>query len=230
MEKYIFEMSEDGKKVSIKEPDRGKSLSAEEQVGEQLTRRARRANPIHTLPDNNVSAVFKKKRDDVKTLRTEIASLKGKIAELEEQAKLDQMYIDDCSAEIDRLNGDFETADARVTMWMSKYEEAEELRKKAEHERDLLKEMMHDIPSKKKYKVRQIAIIALALCRKALVVPKNKKKIAVLFSHMTGVSQNTISQNLCDTYKDQEIQDIAEPLKESMPELAEYLLENRFAG
>ena len=30
--------------------------------------------------------------------------------------------------------------------------------------------------------------------------------------------------------KDQEIQDIAEPLKESMPELAEYLLENRFAG
>ena len=113
---------------------------------------------------------------------------------------------------------------------MSKYEEAEELRKKAEHERDLLKEMMHDIPSKKKYKVRQIAIIALALCRKALVVPKNKKKIAVLFSHMTGVSQNTISQNLCDTYKDQEIQDIAEPLKESMPELAEYLLENRFAG
>ena len=110
MEKYIFEMSEDGKKVSIKEPDREKSLSAGEQVGEQLTRRSRRANPIHTLSDNNVTAVFKKKRDDVKTLRTEIASLKGKIAELEEQAKLDQMYIDDCSAEIDRLNGNLEVA------------------------------------------------------------------------------------------------------------------------
>lgn len=30
MKKYIFEVSEDGKKVSIKEPDREKSLSAGE--------------------------------------------------------------------------------------------------------------------------------------------------------------------------------------------------------
>ena len=82
MKKFIFEMSEDGKKVSIKEPDREKSLSAGEQVGEQLIRRLRRANPIYILPDNNVTDVFKKKRDDVNTLRTEIASLKGKIAEL----------------------------------------------------------------------------------------------------------------------------------------------------
>ena len=132
--------------------------------------------------------------------------------------------------DVDRLNGDLEVADANITMWMSKYEEAEELRKKAEHERDLLKEMMHEKLASKKYKVRQIAILALALCRKALVVPKNKKKIAELFSHLTGSSQNTISQNLCDTYTDEEIQDVAEPLKESMPELAEYLIENKFAG
>ena len=182
------------------------------------------------LTDPDSKALARKKRDDVKTLRTEIASLKGRIAELEEQAKLDQMYIDDSTAEIDRLNGDLEVADANITMWMSKYEEAEELRKKAEHERDLLKEMMHEKPASKKYKVRQIAILALALCRKALVVPKNKKKIALLFSHLTGSSQNTISQNLCDTYTDEEIQVIAEPLKESMPELAEYLIENKFAG
>ncbi len=179
-------------------------------------------------PDSK--ALARKKRDDVKTLRKEIASLKGRIAELEEQSKLDQMYIDDSSAEIDRLNGNLEIADARITMWMSKYEEAEELRKKAEHERDLLKDMIHDKPVAKKYKVRQIAILALALCRKALVVPKNKKKIALLFSHLTGSSQNTISQNLCDIYTDEEIQVIAEPLKESMPELAEYLLKNKFAG
>lgn len=179
-------------------------------------------------PDNK--ALTRKKMDDVKTLRIEIALLKGRIAELEEQAKLDQMYIDDSTAMIDRLNGDIEVADANVTMWMSKYEEAEELRKKAEHERDLLKEMIHDKPATKKYKVRQIAILALALCRKALVVPKNKKKIAELFGQMTGLSHNTISQNLCDIYTDEEIQVIAEPLKESMPELAEYLLKNKFAG
>jgi chromosome segregation ATPase len=219
IKKYTFETTKDGIKVLNEEPDRAACLSAEEKVGLHLTRRPRRGNPIRDLHS-----------DDVKTLRTEIASLKGRIAELEEQVKLDQMYIDDCSAEIDRLSGEFEDADARITMWMSKYEEAEELRKKAEHERDLLKEMMHDMPTKKKYKVRQIAILALALCRKALVVPKNKKKIAVLFSHMTGASQNTISQNLCDTYTDQEIIDIAEPLKDTMPELAEYLLENKFAG
>lgn len=219
IKKYTLETTKDGIIVLNEEPDRAACLSAEEQVGLHLTRRPRRGNPIRDLHS-----------DDVKTLRTEIASLKGRIAELEEQAKLDQMYIDDCSADIDRLSGEFEDADARITMWMSKYEEAEELRKKAEHERDLLKEMMHDMPTKKKYKVRQIAILALALCRKALVVPKNKKKIAVLFSHMTGASQNTISQNLCDTYTDQEIIDIAEPLKDTMPELAEYLLENKFAG
>lgn len=179
-------------------------------------------------PDSK--ALARKKRDDVRTLRTEIASLKGRIAELEEQSKLDQMYIDDNNAEIDRLNGELEAADAKNAMWMSKYEEAEELRKKAEHERDLLKEMMHEKPASKKYKVRQIAILALALCRKALVVPKNKKKIAELFSRLTGSSQNTISQNLCDIYTDEEIQVIAEPLKESMPELAEYLLKNKFVG
>ena len=60
------------------------------------------------LPDPDSKALARKKRDDVKTLRTEIASLKGRIAELEEQAKLDQMYIDDSTAEIDRLNGDLE--------------------------------------------------------------------------------------------------------------------------
>ncbi len=108
--------------------------------------------------------------------------------------------------------------------------ELEEQLKKAEHERDLLKEMMNGKPDSKKYKVRQIAILALALCRKAMVVPKNKKKIAVLFSNITGSSQNTISQNLCDTYTDEEIQEIAEPLKDTMPELAEYLLANKFAG
>lgn len=219
IKKYTFGITEDGIKVLNEEPDRAACLSAEEQVGLHLTRRPRRGNPIRDLHS-----------DDVKTLRTEIASLKGKIAELEEQAKLSQMYIDDSNAEIDRLSGDLDVADAQISIWMSRYEEAEELRKKAEHERDLLKEMMHEKPASKKYKVRQIAILALALCRKALVVPKNKKKIAVLFSHMTGASQNTISQNLCDTYNDQEIIDIAEPLKDTMPELAEYLLENKFAG
>ena len=160
IKKYTFGITEDGIKVLNEEPDRAACLSAEEQVGLHLTRRPRRGNPIRDLHS-----------DDVKTLRTEIASLKGKIAELEEQAKLSQLYIDDSNAEIDRLSGDLDVADAQISIWMSRYEEAEELRKKAEHERDLLKEMMHEKPASKKYKVRQIAILALALCRKALVVP-----------------------------------------------------------
>ena len=180
--------------------------------------------------DDNTIAGKRKSRDTIRELRTEIASLKGTVTELVEKAKADQMCIDENNAEIERLNSLYEHADACVAVWQTRYEEAMEELKKAQHERDLLKEMMHDKPASKKYKVRQIAILALALCRKALVVPKNKKKIAELFSHLTGSSQNTISQNLCDTYTDEEIQDVAEPLKESMPELAEYLIENKFAG
>jgi chromosome segregation ATPase len=181
--------------------------------------------------DDDTTIIGKRKsRDTIRELRTEIASLKGTITELVEKAKADQMCIDENNAEMERLNSLYEHADACVAVWQTRYEEAMEELKKAQHERDLLKEMMQEKPSMRKFKVRQIAIIALALCRKALVVPKNKKSIAKLFSKMTGSSHNTISQNLCDTYTDEEIQVIAEPLKESMPELAEYMLENKFAG
>ena len=180
--------------------------------------------------DDTTIAVKRKSRDTIRELRTEIASLKGTITELVEKAKADQICIDENNAEIERLYCLYEHADASVAVWQTRYEEAMEELKKAQHERDLLKEMMQEKPSTKKYKVRQIAIIALALCRKALVVPRNKKSIAKLFSKMTGSSHNTLGQSLCDTYSDEEIKAIAYPLQEDMPELAEYLLENKFAG
>lgn len=199
-----LEKIENDIEVPSEEPDGETCLSAEERIGENLAKYLRMISPNYKTQVKNLSIVFEKKLDDVQ--------------------------MQPLRSEIDRLNALLEARETDVSMWMSKYEESEELRKKAEHERDLLKEMMHERPASKKYKVRQIAILALALCRKALVVPKNKKKIALLFSHLTGVSQNTISQNLCDTYSDEEIQDIAEPLKDTMPELAEYLIENKFAG
>ena len=180
--------------------------------------------------DDNTIAGKKKSRETIRELRSEIASLKGTVTELVEKAKADQICIDENNAEIERLNSLYEHADACVAVWQTRYEEAMEELKKTQHERDLLKEMMQEKPSMRKYKVRQIAIIALALCRKALVVPKNKKSIAKLFSKMTGSSHNTLGQSLCDTYSDEEIKAIAVPLKEDMPELAEYMLENKFAG
>lgn len=169
-------------------------------------------------------------RGDYNNIKKSLYELKERNAMLEEQSKIDDMYIDDSSAEIDSLKEEILAIEADASMWKSKYENTLEECKKAKHERDLLKEILHEKPVSKKYKVRQIAIIALALCRKAKVIPKNKKKIAGLFSRLTGSSQNTIAQNLCATYTDEEIEEIAKPLMDEMPELAEYLRENKFAG
>ena len=84
----------------------------------------------------------------------------GHIDYLVEKAKADQMCIDENNAEIERLNSLYEHADACVAVWETRYEEAMEELKKAQYERDLLKEMMQEKPSTRKYKVRQIAIIA----------------------------------------------------------------------
>lgn len=158
----------------------------------------------------------------------EMVPLYDKINELEEQAKLDQMQIDDSSAEIDRLNDLVEDRDNLITMWMSKYEEAEEERKKAEHERDVYKELLSSFSGTRIFTSRQIAIIAYALCSKGGIIPKNKKNIAPLFHDMTGISTNTISQNLCSSYNDKEIEEVAESIDKNMPEFAEYLREKKF--
>ena len=71
---------------------------------------------------------------DVKSLLQQIDSQKKKISEMEKQAKLDQMCIDDDSAEIVRLTDLVKETNADATMWRSKFEDASEKCKKAEHE------------------------------------------------------------------------------------------------
>ena len=107
-------------------------------------------------------------------------------------------------------------------------EQALEECKKAQHERDVYKELLSGSSGAKKFTSRQIAIIAYALCRKGEFIPKNKKNIAPLFHDLTGYSENTIWQNLCTSYKDEEIEEIATAVEKCMPEFAKYLREKTF--
>ncbi len=75
---------------------------------------------------------------------------------------------------------------------------------------------------------RQIAIIAYAFCKKGNVIPKNKKNIGPLFQRLTGHSANRIGQNLCSSYSDEEIEEIAAIVESDMPEFAKYLREKSF--
>lgn len=76
--------------------------------------------------------------------------------------------------------------------------------------------------------MKEIAIIALALCKKAGILPSNKKNIATLFSELTGYSANTLSRSLCTTIRDEEIEKIAAKIEKDMPELAEYMRKKTF--
>lgn len=165
---------------------------------------------------------------DVKSLLQQIDSQKKKISEMEKQAKLDQMCIDDDSAEIVRLTDLVKETNADATMWRSKFEDASEKCKKAEHERDVYKELMRETPGSKKFTVRQTSIIAYALCKKAGVIPANKKNISTLFNGITGYSANSMGQNLCSSYTDEEIEEIAVAVEKNMPEFAAYLREKTF--
>jgi len=161
-------------------------------------------------------------------LLMKIKSLEEEINKLKEQANIDQLNIEDDSIEIDRLNSLLREEKENVSMWMSKYEEAEENSKKARHERDILKEILHNKPETKQFTVRQTAIIAYALCKKGGFIPKNKKNISTMFQDMTGRSANTLGMNLCSTYTDDEIEEIAVAVEKDMPEFACYLREKTF--
>ena len=119
--------------------------------------------------------------------------------------------------------------------WKRKYEEIEtEYKKaqieykKAENERDMLKELFREKPGSKKFTSRQTAIVAYALCQKGGFIPKNKKNITALFHDLTGFSVNTLGQNLCTSYEDDEIEKVAKHVETDMPEFAQYLREKTF--
>ena len=86
----------------------------------------------------------------------------------------------------------------------------------------------NDAKEEPTFTTRQIAIIAYALCKKGNVIPKNKKNIGPLFQRLTGHSANRIGQNLCSSYSDEEIEEIAAIIESDMPEFAKYLREKTF--
>ena len=118
--------------------------------------------------------------------------------------------------------------DTEVAYWKAKYESEHEARLKAEAENNCLKNHLNIKPGIKRFTVRQMAIFAHAICKKAGVLPKNKKNITPLFSGLTGFSSNTLGQNLCSIYKDEEIEMLAARIEPEMPELAEYMRNEKF--
>lgn len=148
---------------------------------------------------------------DLDTMKKEISGLKDQLAKA------------------DRLNYVAEE-ESSISTWRSKYEQLDQEYKKALNQIDVYKEFLNEKSSNKAFTTREIAIIALALFRKADVVPKNKKSIADLFSKLTGSSVNTLSTNLCSHYTDDEIKAITDKIEEKMPDFANYLKENKFGG
>lgn len=161
-------------------------------------------------------------------MNSEILSLKLRISELEgklrEAENLDKHRIQ----EIDRWHAESEAMDNEAGDWHAKYDAASDALLKAEHERDVYKKLLETKPGAWKFTVRQTAIVAFALCRKGGFIPKNKKSISAMFQNMTGRSANTLGTNLCSTYTDEEIEEIAAAVEKDMPEFASYLREKTF--
>lgn len=160
-------------------------------------------------------------KEEVNRLSKEKAELEGKLKEAE---RMDECRI----KEIDKYHAWERNMEGELTMWQSEYESANEALKKAEHERDVYKELLDAKPGTGKFTVRQTAIIAYALCRKGGFIPKNKKSISKVFQHMTGRSANTLGMHLCSNYTDDEIEEIAIAVEKDMPEFASYLREKNF--
>ena len=176
--------------------------------------------------EKDIDEMFPDANSNMEQMNNENVSLKAQINDLEEQLKaakdLDKKRIE----EIEKWHGAFENAESEATMWQQKFEEASESCKKAENERDIYKDMIG--AGTKKYTVRQTSIIAYALCKKADVIPTNKKNLSPLFNGISGYSSNSMSQNLCSSYSDEEIEVIAASVEKDMPEFAKYLRQKTF--
>ena len=156
-----------------------------------------------------------------KRLKTQVEKLKEELNEKNE-------LVEGRTRELDNYIGIYENMEKEIVCWKSEYENKVEENKKLQNENDLLKELVQDRGGDQKFSVRQTTIIAYALCMKADVLPKNKKSISHMFSLLTGRSENTIGQNMCANYKDEEINQLAQEIESSMPEFANYLREKTF--
>lgn len=168
------------------------------------------------------------RREKWERLQVENKRLKTQVEKLKEELNEKNELVEGRTRELDNYIGIYENMEKEIVCWKSEYENKVEENKKLQNENDLLKELVQDRGGDQKFSVRQTTIIAYALCMKADVLPKNKKSISHMFSLLTGRSENTIGQNMCANYKDEEINQLAQEIESSMPEFANYLREKTF--
>ena len=158
-------------------------------------------------------------------LKKQVEKLKAELEGERKESTIEKEQMYDGLAELDDLRTKLREAQDDADSWRSTYMYELEEHKR---EKSILKEVINEKPNSKKFNVRQTAIVAYALCKKAKVLPKNKKHISQLFNYITGNSANTIGQNMCSVYKEDEIEQIAKEVEDKMPEFAEYLREKTF--
>ena len=168
------------------------------------------------------------RREKWERLQEENKQLKTQVEKLKEELKEKNELVEGRTRELDKYIGAYENINKGVYYWKSEYENKVKENEKLQNENNLLKELVQDKGGDQKYSVRQTTIIAYALCKKADVLPKNKKNISQMFSRLTGRSINTIGQNMCTNYKDEEIEQLAQEIESGMPEFATYLQEKSF--
>lgn len=180
-------------------------------------------------------------QEENKRLKTQVEKLKEDNSELQKQITQfnknllkSQRETESLSIEAKRWYDLYEQQDKHSDELLTRIIELENEsttitgeNQKLKDENKLLREFL-DKGGDQKFSVRQTTIIAYALCKKADVLPKNKKNISQMFSRLTGRSENTIGQNMCSNYKDEEIEQLAQEIESSMPEFANYLREKTF--
>ena len=180
-------------------------------------------------------------QEENKRLKTQVEKLKEDNSELQKQITQfnknllkSQRETESLSIEAKRWYDLYEQQDKHSDELLTRIIELENEsttitgeNQKLKDENKLLREFL-DKGGDQKFSVRQTTIIAYALCKKADVLPKNKKNISQMFSRLTGRSENTIGQNMCSHYKDEEIEQLAQEIESSMPEFANYLREKTF--
>lgn len=164
------------------------------------------------------------KREELKRMKMSNKSLTKEVEELKKQLKekkeeMEAMY--EGLAALDEIQFKLKETEDRASSLQYMYEKELE-------ENKLLRGLINEKPNNKKFSVRQTAIVAHALCKKANVLPRNKKNISQLFNYMTGCSANTLGQNMCSSYNEDEIEKIANEIEDKLPEFAAYLREGTF--
>ncbi len=154
-----------------------------------------------------------------------VKELKQKVEELEKKLKEAEELNKNRIIEMDKWHRAYLDSISDANKYNEQYENAQKECERLKAQNELLENISK---GKRVFSVRQIAIIGKALCTKAEVVPKNKKKIGKLLSDICGCSANTLGSAQVTYFKQEEVDKVAEVVQVYMPELAEYIRANNY--